>query len=147
MRKPLLRGLTVAGLVAIAGLTVSGCAVVDELVHHQKSAEHTDAAAFETDGDLDVPWLPADSTRIRSTQSTQAADATVAVDSDQPLEEGMCTEVPRLSAPAYEIDDTFDVYALDSVYACGTWSVAETPTGWLGWTPNHPDEEAQSPSS
>lgn len=147
MRKPLLPRLAASGLLVTVALTASGCGVVDALVYKQKSAEYTDAAAFESDGDLEAPWLPADSSRIRVTQSTQADDAALAVDSDAALDDGLCTEVPRQSAPVYVIDDTVDVYGLDTVYACGSWSVAETPTGWLGWTPNHPDELAQSPAS
>ena len=34
----------------------------------------------------------------------------------------------------------------EHVFAGGTWSVVPTDAGWFGWTPNHPDEAAQSPS-
>ncbi len=147
MRNTLLPRLAAAGLLVTAMLTASGCGIVDALVYKQKSAEYPDAAAFETDADLDVPWLPADSTAIRVTQSTQADDAAIALDSDEALDDALCAEVPRQSAPAYVLDDTIDVYKVASVFACGAWSVAQTPDGWLGWTPNHPDEAAQSPTS
>lgn len=148
MTKPLLPRLAAAGLLVTVALTASGCGVVDALVYKQKSAEYTDAAAFENDGDLDAPWLPADSTGIRVTQSTQADDAVIAVDSEDTLDDALCAEVPRQSTPAYVLEDTVDdVYKVSTVFACGAWSVAETPTGWLGWTPNHPDEEDQSPAS
>lgn len=147
MRNAFLPRLAAAGLLVTIGLAACGCSVVDAVVHHQKSAEYTDAAAFETDGDLTVPWLPADATAIRVIQSTQADDATVAVVSAAGLPADQCVEVPRQSAPAYALDDTVDVYALDTVFACGEWSVAKTPDGWLGWTPNHPDEAALSPAS
>lgn len=133
-------------LLAAIGLTASGCSVVDEVAHDQKSAEFADTAALTADGGLTVPWLPDDSTAIRVTRSTQADDAAVAVASEADLSTSLCAEVPRLSAPAYAVDDTVDVYDHASVFACGEWSVVETPTGWLGWTPNHPDEKAQSPS-
>lgn len=147
MTKPLLPRLAAAGLLVAVALTASGCGVVDALVYKQKSAEYTDAAAFENDGDLDVPWLPADSTGIRVTQSTQADDAVIAVHSDESLDDAVCAEVPRQSAPAYVLEDTVDAYTVSAVFACGTWTVAETPDGWLGWTPNHPDEAEQSPAS
>ena len=147
MRTQLVPRLAAAGLLVTVALAASGCSVIDAVVYKQKSAEYADAAAFEADEDLDVPWLPADSSAIRVTQSTQAEDATVAVISAEALDEGLCTEVPRQSAPAYVVDDEVDVYGLDTVFACGAWSVAETPSGWLGWTPNHPDEAAQSPVS
>ncbi|WP_223623751.1 hypothetical protein [Microbacterium sp. EST19A] len=145
MRNAFLPRLAAAGLLVTVGLAASGCSVVDAVVYKQKSAEYADAAAFESDGDLDAPWLAADGTAIRVTQSTQADDATVAVVSDEELPADQCVEVPRQSAPAYALDDTIDVYAVDTVFACGAWSVAKTPDGWLGWTPNHPDEAAQSP--
>lgn len=147
MRRTLLPSLAAAGLLAAVTLTASGCGVVDELVYKQKSAEYPDAAAFEADGDLDVPWLPADGTEIRVTRSTQADDAVLAVEGADELDPALCAEAPRQSAPAYTLDDTVDVYDIDTVFACGAWSVAKTPDGWLGWTPNHPDEAAQSPAS
>ncbi|MBT2484693.1 MULTISPECIES: hypothetical protein [unclassified Microbacterium] len=147
MRKSFTSALAVTGLLAIVSLTASGCSVVDELAHHKKSSEFADAASLEADGDLEVAWLPRDSSGIRVVQSTQADDAAVAVVSEGSLPSAMCIEVPRQSAPPYVIDDTVDVYGVSSVFACGEWTVAETPTGWLGWTPNHPDEKAQSPAS
>jgi hypothetical protein len=147
MRSSLLPRLAVAAVAVTVTVTLSGCSIVDSLVHQQKSVEFADAAALEADGDLTVPWLPEDSSAIRITQSTQSDDASVAVDSGQDLSAAECVEVPRQSAPAYSIDDTVDVYSVSSVFACGAWSVAETPDGWLGWTPNHPDEAAQSPAS
>jgi hypothetical protein len=54
--------------------------------------------------------------------------------------------VPRQSANVYAFDDTPDVYAMDTLWACGVWSVVPTDTGWFGWTPNSPDEEAASPA-
>ncbi|MFB4349675.1 hypothetical protein [Microbacterium sp. CR_7] len=147
MRRNLLTSVAAVGLLASVALTASGCAVVDGLVHKQKSAEYTDAAAFAADGDLDAPWLPADGTQIRVTRSTQADDAVLAAESGEELDPAVCAEVPRQSAPAYTLDDTVDVYDLDTVFACGDWTVAKTSDGWLGWTPNHPDEAAQSPTS
>lgn len=147
MRKTLLPRLAAAGLLVAVGLSASGCAVIDQLAYHQKSSTFDDAAALAANGDVDIPWLPDDSTSIRLTQSTQADDAAIAVDSAEELSTALCTEVPRQSAPAYDMADTVDVYALDTVFACGAWSVAPTPTGWIGWTPNHPDEQTQSASS
>jgi len=147
MRRHLMPSVAAVVLLASVALTASGCAVVDGLVHKQKSAEYADADAFVADGDLDAPWLPVDSTQIRVIRSTQADDAALAAESSIELDPALCTEVPRQSAPAYTLDDAVDVYDLDTVFACGDWAVAKTPDGWLGWTPNHPDEAAQSPTS
>ncbi|WP_435748654.1 hypothetical protein [Microbacterium sp. PMB16] len=147
MRNPLLPRLAAAGALVTVGLLATGCSVIDAVAHHQKSSSFADAADLASNGEVDVPWLPKDSVAIRVTQSTEADDASVAVDSAEDLSADQCKEVPRQSAPAYSIDDTVDVYGLSTVFACGAWSVAKTPSGWLGWTPNHPDEKAQSPAS
>lgn len=149
MRETILPKLAVAAVLAALGLSASGCSVVDAVAHHEESAEFADVDTLRSDGDLTIPWIPADGSAIRVTQSTEAdaGDASVAVDSEEALSTELCTEVPRQSAPSFTIDDTVDVYGVSSVFACGEWSVAETPSGWLGWTPNHPEEKAQSPSS
>jgi hypothetical protein len=47
----------------------------------------------------------------------------------------------------YALKDAPAVYEMDKVFACGDWSVVRTDDGWLGWTPNAPDEAAESPAS
>jgi hypothetical protein len=127
-------------------LLLTGCAVFDESISRQTSSEYPDASTLRSEWDGDAPWVPSDSTLLQLTQSTDAADATILLSSDLDLNPDLCAEVPRQSAPTVSVDDAPDVYAMETVFACGSWTVGATPSGWLGWTPGHPDESKQSPS-
>ncbi|MFP7834286.1 hypothetical protein [Marisediminicola sp. LYQ134] len=127
-------------------LTLSGCSAFNEVVYREASSEYADAPALNAEWDGDAPWVPRDATDIRVAQSTRAADATILLSSGLELDPELCAEVPRQSSPTMSVDDAPDVFAMDTVFACGEWTVGQTPTGWLGWTPAHPDETEQSPS-
>ncbi|GAA3214343.1 hypothetical protein [Microbacterium terregens] len=136
-----------AGLVA-ATLALQGCAVVDELVYKQRSSAFPTAEAAREAWDLDAAWVPADAKDVRVVESTVAgaSDAVLLVSSDTALDPALCAEVIRQSGAGYTIDGAPDAYRADTVFACGPWSVIPSDEGWFGWTPNHPNELAQSPS-
>lgn len=130
----------------LAALALPGCAVIDELAYHQRSSSYEEPAAAPESSPAHAAWVPDDARSIRITETTQpdAANAVVMVTSSSALDPEVCTEVDRQSAPSYTLDGAPDVYKADTVFACGEWSVVATEDGWFGWTPNHPDEQAQS---
>jgi hypothetical protein len=138
--------IATAAIAATAMLALAGCSAVDEVAHKVRSQSFDTSAALASGWKGSAPWLPTDSTSIQLRQSTVADDAVLLVKSDQELKPELCAQVTRQSAPSYEIDGAPDVYAAKKVYACGGWSVIKAGDGWLGWTPNHPDERAKSPS-
>ncbi|WP_165069606.1 hypothetical protein [Marisediminicola senii] len=129
-----------------AALLLTGCSVVEEAVSNQASSEYPDASALRSQWDGDAAWVPSDSTSLQVAQSKSTTDATILLTSDLDLDPDLCAEIPRQSAPTVSMDDAPDAYAMDTVFACGSWTVGATSSGWLGWTPGHPDESAQSPS-
>ncbi|NYE18421.1 hypothetical protein [Microbacterium immunditiarum] len=135
-----------AAVAGLAALALSGCAVIDELAYHQRSSSYEDLAAAPDSSPAHAAWVPDDAHSIRITESTQpdAANAVVLVTSSSPLDPELCAEVDRQSAPSYAVDGAPDVYRADTVFACGEWSVVSSEDGWFGWTPNHPEERAQS---
>lgn len=139
--------LGLAGIVA-ATTALSGCAALEGVFTKQQSAEYATAADAGEAG-IDAEWIPADATDIRVTRSTaaDAPDAVVLLASAADLAPGVCAEVERQSAPSYSIDGAPDVYAADTVFACGAWSVVAADGGWYGWTPNHPHEAEQAPAA
>jgi hypothetical protein len=130
-----------------AVILLTGCSALDDTFSRQASSEYPDASALRSDWEGDAPWVPSDATLLQLTQSTDAVDATILLTSDLDLNPDLCAEVPRQSAPTISVDDAPDVFAMETVFACGSWTVGATPSGWLGWTPGHPDEFAQSPAS
>jgi len=109
--------LAVAG---VAALALSGCAVIDELAHHQRSSSYEDLAAAPESSPARAEWIPDDARSIRITESTRPdAAAVVLVTSSSSLDPGVCTEASRQSAPSYAIDGAPDVYTFDTVFACG----------------------------
>lgn len=133
----------------LALFTVTACSAVEEITSQQHSSSFADVSAMKKDSDLEVRWMPSDATSIRLVETTRegAEDATVLLDSASDLDPAICAPVDRLSAPSLSVEGAPDVYTLASVYACGEWSVAPAADGWYGWTPNHPDEQDDSPSS
>ena len=144
-RSPVLARASALTLVA-AALALSGCAVIDELAYHQRSSSYDDVAAAPESSPAHVEWIPDDARSIRITESTlpDAANAVVLLTSSSSLDPQLCTEVDRQSGPSYGIDGAPDVYKIDTVFACGDWSVVPSDDGWFGWTPNHPEEQADS---
>ncbi|MCR2762540.1 hypothetical protein NQ152_03345 [Microbacterium sp. zg.B48] len=132
----------------VALLAVPACSVVDEIAYQRHSTSFEDVSQMNEDGALQLKWMPSDATSIRLVESTRegATDATVLVDSASDLDPAVCAPVDRQSAPSLSIAGAPDVYAVDTVYACGKWTIVPTRGGWYGWTPNAPGEEVQTPS-
>lgn len=129
--------LAASALIAAAGFSLTGCAVYEELVHHQSTHTFDDLAAFRAEADVDAPWIPADATDItvRTSTSESSDDAVILLTGDFALA-GDCADVERRSAPVWTLDGAPDPYAAKTVFACGDWSVIPADDGWFGWTPN-----------
>lgn len=137
------RLVPLAATAALALITLSGCAVVDEIAHKQRSAEFPSASEMPEEWLDRAPWLPADARDIRAMESTVDEDAvSILVTSGSELSTDLCIEVPRQSAPTMEVPGAPDVYSANEVLACGDWSVLPAGDGWYGWTPNSADERS-----
>ncbi|GAA1941495.1 hypothetical protein GCM10009775_36610 [Microbacterium aoyamense] len=137
--------LTVISAATVA-LALTGCSAIEGAVYQRHSATYDDVGAL-ADSELTADWIPSDATNIRTVASTRekSTDVVVLLDSAATLDPTVCAEIDRQSGPTLAIDGAPDVYALDTAFACGEWTVAQADGGWYGWTPNHPDEQAQSP--
>jgi hypothetical protein len=133
-------------LVAVALISLSGCAVLD-VVRHETGGTFDTTMDLTNHWDKSAPWVPADSSDIQTRESTQGDPAILRAVTTSELDPALCVEVERQSGPSFEQDWSVDPYAVDTVWACGDWAVIPTDDGWYGWTPSHPDEKAQSPSS
>lgn len=131
---------------AVAALSLTGCSTLQQALQHESTARFADASALASDWDKTADWLPEDATAISVHESTDGAPASLLATSDAELDLTRCAEVERQSAPTFSIEDTPDVYTIDTVFACGDWAVVPTDDGWYGWTPNDPDERAASPA-
>ena len=145
--RPALRAAAAGALLLPVALLATGCSAFDAVAHHQKSLSFADRAALEEGWDGEQNWIPADAEKIEGTASTTASDTVLLLRSAQELDPAACAETSRRSAPNYVVSGAPDVYKIDTVFACGSWTVARTDDGWLGWTPNSPDEAAESPRS
>jgi len=132
-------------LVAIALISLSGCAVLD-VVRHETGGTFDTTMDLTNHWDKSAPWVPADAVDIETRESTQGDPAILRAITTSELDPTLCVEVERQSGPSFEQDWSVDPY-VDTVWACGDWAVIPTEDGWYGWTPNHPDEKAQSPVS
>jgi hypothetical protein len=143
-----IRVLAAAAFVALSAGMLSGCSVVDELLYKQKASSFESAAGAPESSFAHAAWVPDDATDIRIVESTAAADPTAVILLTSPasLAPAECAEIDRMSGAAYTIDGAPDPYEAKTAYACGAWTVIAAEDGWFGWTPNHPDEEALSPS-
>ncbi|MBP2420865.1 hypothetical protein [Microbacterium imperiale] len=126
-------GAALLGLIAVM-TTVAGCSVVDNLAYGRAETTYDDARSL-AQARGDVPeWLPSDARSIQRVASTrdETAESLVFVSDD-----GLtgCEEVPRESAPTMEVDAAPDVYEISSVFACGTWAVAQQDGTFYAWTP------------
>ena len=137
--------LLAAPFVAVALISLSGCAVLD-VVRHETGTDFDTTMDLANHWDKSAPWLPADATDITTRESTQGDPAILRAVSTSELDPALCAEVERQSGPVFEQDWSVDAF-VDTAWACGDWTVIPTDDGWYGWTPNHPDEKAQSPSS
>ena len=134
--------VTSVALLALAVGSLSGCAIVDEAFHKQQSSSFGSAQDAPADSVAhNRGYRPMRATSASSKrQSRRPETSSILFTSGSALDPSICRDVPRLSAPSYAIEGAPDVLAADTVFACGDWSVVPSETGWLGWTPNHPDE-------
>ena len=145
--RPVVQAVALGAVLLPAALLATGCSVIDEVFHHQRTLSFPDRETMAQGWEGEESWIPADASDIVGTASTTASDATIMLRSSRQLDATECVEVPRRSAPAYTVSDAPDIYKMDEVFACGSWSVVRTDDGWLGWTPNAPEEAAASPGS
>ncbi|QNO36542.1 hypothetical protein H4J02_08415 [Protaetiibacter sp. SSC-01] len=129
-----------------AAVLLSGCSIVDEVLYQERSVEFASAADLTTEWAGSAPWVPDDAADIRIREKTDGEVVTILLTSDSKLDESLCAEVERRSAPAFAVEGAPDVFKADDVWACGDWAVVPSDGGWFAWTPNHPDELAASPS-
>lgn len=132
---------------ALLVLSLTGCTSVGDLLQQEASHEFPTRADLAAEWGKDAPWVPADATAISTRESTAGDPASLIAVSAADLDPAQCAEVDRESAPIFALEGTPDIYKTDHVFACGSWAVVATDDGWYGWTPNDPDEQAQSPKS
>lgn len=127
-----------------ATLSLTGCSAVENLLYGEETHHYDDVETLAEDwsGATTVEWMPGDASDITIRQST---DGTVAILGFASGEELDCPEVERLSGPTFGDDwAPSDVY-VDTVFACGSWAMIPTDTGWYGWTPSAPGEREGAP--
>lgn len=135
------RILVLSAVLLGGAIALSGCAVVDEIVYKQRSADYADTSAL-SDGGHSVAWVPGDGTRIRIIESTQGPDKALRVTSPTALDTAACRAGARLSGPSYAMEGTPNIYKITDAFVCGEWTVVATADGWFGWTPNSVEEQA-----
>ncbi|WP_217176984.1 hypothetical protein [Streptomyces sp. AC495_CC817] len=146
--RPLVRALALGAVLLPAALLATGCSsLVDRVLYKEIELSFDDRDALVKGWDQEAPWVPADASHITGTASVDGTNAAVLLRSDADLDPELCAETSRRSAPVYALTDAPAVYEMDTVFACGDWSVVATDDGWLGWTPNHPEEAAASPAA
>ncbi|MBX9472046.1 hypothetical protein [Microcella sp.] len=132
--------LTLVALVSAAALT--GCSIGDAL-NNERVSEFSTTTELSQNWERTAPWLPNDATGIRIRETPDAAPAVLLATSSADLDPSVCVETERLSGPVFSVDGAPNPYT-DSAYACGDWTVIPSADGWYGWTPNHPDEQAEA---
>ncbi len=138
LRRP--RSLRIAlatGAVALLGTALTGCTIVDEVLHGERPASYDSAA--DVPDELGLDWAPSDATDIDVIESTRAdGTATVLLTSPSDLPDD-CVLVPRESGPTMTLTDDErelpETYKTTEVQLCGDWAVLPTADGWYGWTP------------
>jgi hypothetical protein len=133
----------IAAAALVAALALSGCSQIHDGLTGEASHAFSSATDLDGNWDRDLPWLPEDSGDIRVHES-RGEPAVLRLVSDAELDPAQCAEVERLSGPAFDEEWSPDAY-VDQAWACGDWTLIPTDDGWYGWTPNDPDEAAQSP--
>lgn len=131
-------------LAAASVITLSGCSVM-EFVRQESTAHYNTRVELMTTWSKTAPWLPTDAFAIDVRESTSGEQAMLRAASAQELDPLKCVQTERLSAPVFNADWAPDPY-VDQIFVCGVWAVMETPEGWYGWTPIHPDEAAAAVS-
>ncbi|MCP2030671.1 hypothetical protein L1277_000735 [Okibacterium sp. HSC-33S16] len=134
-------------MTVVGGMLLTGCSALGVL-GKQSTASFDDVHALSQSSAVHPEWVPDDATKITLLTSTMedAEDAVLLLQSGSALASDECIEVPRRSAPSWIPDGAPNVYELESVFACGDWTVAPTAddAGWFGWTPNAPGERADA---
>lgn len=133
-------------IVALAGLTLTGCTSITDLLQREASNQFTSVEDLAQNWDMEAAWLPADATQIKIHESTAGGTAILSATTDAQLDVSQCAETDRQSAPAFSESWSPENEYVDRAFACGDWAVIETSNGWYGWTPNDPDEKAVSPA-
>lgn len=132
---------------AVLPIALTGCSGIGDTLRHEASHEFATKDQLVEQWAKEAPWLPSDATSIVTREATDGDPASLTAVSDTDLDPTQCAEVERASAPTFALEDTPDVYKIDRLFACGAWAVVATDDGWYGWTPNDPDEQAESPSA
>jgi hypothetical protein len=136
-RSPVSRIAVGIGAVALLGGALTGCTIVDEVLHGERPASY--AAAADVPDELGLDWAPSDATDIDVVESSRAeGTATVLLTSSSDLPDD-CVLVPRTSGPTMTLTDDErelpETYKAAEVQLCGDWAVLPTVDGWYGWTP------------
>lgn len=126
-----------AGAVALLGASLTGCTIVDEVLHGERPASYDSTA--DVPAELGLDWAPADASDIDVIESSRAeGTATVLLTSPSDLPDD-CVLVPRESGPTMTLTDEDrelpETYKTTEVQLCGDWAVLPTADGWYGWTP------------
>ncbi|SEO02502.1 hypothetical protein [Cryobacterium luteum] len=139
--------LPVLTTAALTTLALTGCSNIADQVQREKSLEFASVPILTEEWDQSADWLPADATQISVREAASGTGpAILAATTDAELDPAQCAETDRQSAPTYSADWAPDDVYVDRIFACGDWAVIETDSGWYGWTPNDPDEKAESPT-
>jgi len=133
-----------AGIVLL-GLSLTGCTAIDNVLHKEASESFSSEKQLADGWDNTAAWVPADSIDIRIQESTDGTVAVLRAATTAALDPAACAEVERKSIPVFEQTWTPADILADRAWVCGAWTVIPTTDGWFGWTPNDPDEKAQSP--
>jgi hypothetical protein len=141
------RLLAVTGLAVLSLGALTGCTALRDAVYQEASHEFATAADVVQQWDKTAPWLPSDATEIATRETTDGDVASLIARSGAELDPALCAQTDRRSAPTFPLEGAPDVFALDTVWACGAWAVVATDNGWFGWTPSNPGEQDASPAS
>ncbi len=136
-RSTISRVAVATGAVALLAASLTGCTIVDEVLHGERPASYDSAA--DVPEELGLDWAPADATDIDVIASSRAeGTATVLLTSSSDLPDD-CVLVPRESGPTMTLTDEErelpETYKATEVQLCGDWAVLPTADGWYGWTP------------
>lgn len=136
-RSPVARIAVVTGAAALLATALTGCTIVDEVLHGERPASYDSTA--DVPDELGLDWAPSDATDIDVIESSRAeGTATVLLSSSSDLPDD-CVLVPRTSGPTMTLTDDErelpEVYKATEAQLCGDWAVLPTADGWFGWTP------------
>jgi hypothetical protein len=135
--------LAPAVLLALASTALLGGCAIGDTLYIETESEFASTAELAADWQKTASWLPDDAIDIRIREAQKADSAVLLATTSSSLDPAMCVETERLSAPMFELDDAPSPYT-DRAFACGAWTVIPTDDGWYGWTPSHPDEQAEA---